>query len=1025
MPATVLAESLELSTRRAREQADDLAGVRTGRALGPGALAWHLLIVDPEGAPPAQLCGRPGWHTPHMFDALRLKAPTRPTTDNDALLQSATDSRNYGKLVRAESASAEAQLRQAAAALEPAEAGQAVPMVLKLVSLAEARGTRLPTRDTDERQQALLEALGRLGLGADEYVRKRFDLTKHEARAQVKGGRNGGQHSQQLVHVVWLLDDNTVLFSPTHRLEQLAGDKQPAIQSAEEQDDDSGLRLIVFGCGSTSVLVAPPKNWNGKQPKVQRASSLRQRPVSSLSPTCQAAWLTLESMCDDVPGQKWAAIDPERASQWMLKVLELLRDTRETLTLKHLAIGGALTSARSWNSGDEVMARVLKCRHDHQGLVDSVLAVKQELAKSGRPALTAIRSYLVTVRPPPLVPLPKAISIIVPPPPKSRGTATPDSFVQRLTQIIYSQATSSDQVIELRKLRLEGFQPHHYRVILDAGRIMARTFSSRLQTTFLEGWLRSINPPTVPALLERQLQSMHSFQALLWEAMPQAAPVQPTHSAQSAARPATASSATLSYKWSNADNRVLWEARFKVGTARVETWPQTAARFQYPTRTVAACKTQLGRLNPDGSNTAPFSWKTLSMRLNGAPSSAALCTHAVAGDTRPALAPPPYAPPLKRVATHQSSAPAAPANDGTATPRASGGAAVPAASQQRASWQPAIVFPGGGKAATLTLVTIGVASATNPQPPTTEASTDGYQEMLGVAARLCSVAEAAAHGTLRFLSSETFTHTIAALADLSRITLDVTLAYCAPRLLVVSPPPAWLVSATISQVVSATGALRTTFESPVTGRCCCWVATAVLCTVAVAALGWMCVLLPDRLLTALPRWGETALCFALQHATGDMGWDPATVAFVALGIVCALLESRLLLRRRPLASYVLHALRHLAHAYGKPLPLALSELPLTFLRAGMKYALARYARARLARAADALLAAARHRRVLGLAASGAEDGTARKAWRQKTRSSHPDKNLHTGTVRHTTSECADMSILKEARDALEALHRPG
>ena len=268
----MLAESLELSTRRAREQADDLAGVRTGRALGPGALAWHLLIVDPEGAPPAQLCGRPGWHTPHMFDALRLKAPTRPTTDNDALLQSATDSRNYGKLVRAESASAEAQLRRAAAALEPAEAGQAVPMVLKLVSLAEARGTRLPTRDTDERQQALLEALGRLGLGADEYVRKRFDLTKHEARAQVKGGRNGGQHSQQLVHVVWLLDDNTVLFSPTHRLEQLAGDKQPAIQSAEEQDDDGGLRLIVFGCGSTSMLVAPPKNWNGEQPKVQRAS---------------------------------------------------------------------------------------------------------------------------------------------------------------------------------------------------------------------------------------------------------------------------------------------------------------------------------------------------------------------------------------------------------------------------------------------------------------------------------------------------------------------------------------------------------------------------------------------------------------------------------------------------------------------------------------------------------------------------------------------------------------------------------
>ena len=241
-------------------------------------------------------------------------------------------------------------------------------------------------------------------------------------------------------------------------------------------------------------------------------------------------------------------------------------------------------------------------------------------------------------------------------------------------------------------------------------------------------------------------------------------------------------------------------------------------------------------------------------------------------------------------------------------------------------------------------------------------------------------------------------------------------------LLAAPPPPAWLTNAAVGLVVSATGVLRSTFESGPLGHCGCWVATAVLCTAVLLVLGWVCARVREgRLLAALPWWGETALCFALPHATGamPMGWDPATGAFVALGLLCALLESSLLLRRRPRAAYMLHALNHLAHAYGKPLPLAPSELPLTFLRAGLNYALARHARARLAPWADALLATARHRRVLGLAASGAEDGTARRVWRRLTLETHPDKHLcNTGSA---TTAAADLGILKEARDALEAL----
>ena len=133
-------------------------------------------------------------------------------------------------------------------------------------------------------------------------------------------------------------------------------------------------------------------------------------------------------------------------------------------------------------------------------------------------------------------------------------------------------------------------------------------------------------------------------------------------------------------------------------------------------------------------------------------------------------------------------------------------------------------------------------------------------------------------------TTKTSTHTTAALVDLSRIIL----AHFAPRLLLAAPPPpAWLTNAAVGLVVSATGVLRSTFESGPLGHCGCWVATARVCTAVLLVLGWVCARVREgRLLAALPWWGETALCFALPHATGamPMGWDPATGAFVALGI---------------------------------------------------------------------------------------------------------------------------------------------
>ena len=119
--------------------------------------------------------------------------PTQPTTPDDKLLQSATDPGHYGKQVRTKSVQAEVQLRSAAAAVNPAEAGQASRAVGQLVSLANAHGERVPTRDTDARLKEALEALGSLGLRAvaEAYVRARGDLTNHMARAQVRGGTKG------------------------------------------------------------------------------------------------------------------------------------------------------------------------------------------------------------------------------------------------------------------------------------------------------------------------------------------------------------------------------------------------------------------------------------------------------------------------------------------------------------------------------------------------------------------------------------------------------------------------------------------------------------------------------------------------------------------------------------------------------------------------------------------------------------------------------------------------------------------
>ena len=189
MPAGVLGEALELSRRRAEEQAADLAGLQTGRVLAPGARAWRLVLTDARSASPYQLCGRGGWHTRDMLLGLELELPAQPTTSNDVLLQEATDPRQYGDQVRVASVLAEEQLRSAAAALEPAAVEQAANAVTELVALAEARGC-LPTRDAEERHAAALVALERLGLSpeAGRYVQARLDLTKHEARAQVKGG---------------------------------------------------------------------------------------------------------------------------------------------------------------------------------------------------------------------------------------------------------------------------------------------------------------------------------------------------------------------------------------------------------------------------------------------------------------------------------------------------------------------------------------------------------------------------------------------------------------------------------------------------------------------------------------------------------------------------------------------------------------------------------------------------------------------------------------------------------------------
>ena len=274
VPATVLSERPELSTRRAQEQADDLAGVRTGRALAPGALAWHLVLVDSSGSPPRQLCGRPGWHTPHMFDALTLGIPTRPVTENDELLQSAADTRNYGRLVRSESEAAEAALRRAAAMLKvPAEAEQASVMVPELISLAEAHGERLSTPDTDKRLQELLMALKGLGLRADEYVQKRFNLNRHEARAQVRGGKTGGEHSQQRVQVVWSLRGGGSHRSGTiGALGNLRGDAAPAIDGMSAPQPDGSVRLT-FRCGSEPRHVTPPEDWDGTTtPTLERMS---------------------------------------------------------------------------------------------------------------------------------------------------------------------------------------------------------------------------------------------------------------------------------------------------------------------------------------------------------------------------------------------------------------------------------------------------------------------------------------------------------------------------------------------------------------------------------------------------------------------------------------------------------------------------------------------------------------------------------------------------------------------------------
>ena len=76
-------------------------------------------------------------------------------------------------------------------------------------------------------------------------------------RASVEAGRTGGHHSQQCVQLVWALAKGGSLLSPTsHRLEKLAGDTQPAIESAEAEGE--GRLRLTWACGSAPLDVEPP-----------------------------------------------------------------------------------------------------------------------------------------------------------------------------------------------------------------------------------------------------------------------------------------------------------------------------------------------------------------------------------------------------------------------------------------------------------------------------------------------------------------------------------------------------------------------------------------------------------------------------------------------------------------------------------------------------------------------------------------------------------------------------------------------
>ena len=83
--------------------------------------------------------------------------------------------------------------------------------------------------------------------------------------------RRGGQHAQQRVHLVFTLKNGTPsLFSLGKRLARLPGDKQPAVASAKKQA--GGGLCLSFACGSDSLVVMPPQEWDGQEPTVQRAS---------------------------------------------------------------------------------------------------------------------------------------------------------------------------------------------------------------------------------------------------------------------------------------------------------------------------------------------------------------------------------------------------------------------------------------------------------------------------------------------------------------------------------------------------------------------------------------------------------------------------------------------------------------------------------------------------------------------------------------------------------------------------------